>query len=137
MLRSRASQFQKRQKESSKEELLDLAKSHKDQGNESFKAKDFTAAIKNYEQGIDYLENSRDVLLVTLYVNLAQACLNAKQFDKAVKAGTNAIILDEKNVKALYRRSVAYTEQSEFELAKRDLQKVSVFISSISGCSVG
>jgi Tfp pilus assembly protein PilF len=51
-------------------------------------------------------------------MNLSQAYLSGKQYAKAIESCTKVLKDDADNIKTLYRRGVAYTNNQDFDLAK-------------------
>lgn len=56
------------------------------------------------------------------YNNIALHHIRESHFNLAVAATTHVLLLDDKNVKALYRRAVANTELQNYEVALSDIQ---------------
>eukprot|EP00927_Polykrikos_kofoidii_P060981 TRINITY_DN55874_c0_g1_i1.p1 TRINITY_DN55874_c0_g1~~TRINITY_DN55874_c0_g1_i1.p1 ORF type:complete len:291 (-),score=52.99 TRINITY_DN55874_c0_g1_i1:432-1244(-) len=104
----------------------------KEKGNTSVKQKNFNEAVKIYEQGIAELtrcdgypmirdeEKQVQALKALLHSNIAQCMLNLQLYQRAVQACTDCLGLDEANVKALHRRSLAHEALKEYEDALRD-----------------
>ena len=59
-------------------------------------------------------------LKLLLYLNIAACQMKLKQFDYVIKNCTKALEIENKNIKAFYRRCVALTEINEFERAHQD-----------------
>ncbi|KAK2582909.1 hypothetical protein KPH14_008976 [Odynerus spinipes] len=70
------------------------------------------------------LENNINTLRIILYNNLAGCHLVRENFEHAVKLCDKVLEKDENNVKALYRRGVAYGKLRNIEKAVPDLKKV-------------
>lgn len=112
--------------------LLEEATGLKEKGNERVKRKDYHAAVKIYEEAIEVLGRGEgysmlhdevkqiNALKSLLYGNIAQCMLNEKFFQRAVEAATNALILDESNLKALHRRSLAHEGEKDITEALKD-----------------
>lgn len=125
---------------------LKKAREFKDQGNDFFKAEDFGKAMFQYHCGILEVkaiisQNSKELkgfvpssakievtvaefqeaenLFVFLSSNLALCQLKLGKIDRAIKSCTEALNVDPKHSKSLYRRGKAYLEKSEW----RDLEK--------------
>lgn len=85
-------------------------------------ASQFQAAISKYSSGISYVEDDEDeaakAILKTLRMNLSQACIKAKRFAEAIENCTKVLKVDDKNIKTLYRRAVAYSGNQQFEEAQ-------------------
>lgn len=61
---------------------------------------------------------------ILCHLNAAAANLKLKKFTKAIENCTKALQGDSKNIKALYRRAQAHTEEADFQLAKFDLDRI-------------
>ena len=62
----------------------------------------------------------RDVKL-SLYLNLALAYIKLEKLDNAMQSCDDALKLDSKNTKALYRRASVFYQKRKFDDAMRDL----------------
>lgn len=100
--------------EMGQEEKIDQARIHKEKGTDYFKAGKFNLAVKQYKKVTDLLSydsglndekkvESRDLKLAG-DLNLAACYLKLKDFTSAKQHATNALEVDQKNVKGLYRR---------------------------------
>ncbi|XP_033216691.1 peptidyl-prolyl cis-trans isomerase FKBP4 [Belonocnema kinseyi] len=69
------------------------------------------------------LKNIGDLRIV-LYNNMAECHLNRKNYEHAISLCCKVLERDENNVKALYRRGVAYGNLKNFEKALEDFKKV-------------
>lgn len=98
---------------------VEIATNSKKQGNDLLMENQFQAAISKYSDGISYVEDDDDeaakAILKTLRMNLSQACIKAKRFVEAIENCTKVLKVDEKNIKTLYRRAVAYLGNQQFE----------------------
>jgi len=74
----------------------------KSQGNEFFKAKQYSEAVEQYSQAI--LLNSK---FFDCYSNRAASFINLKQYDKALEDGEKCISFDNKSVKGYWRKGDA------------------------------
>jgi tetratricopeptide (TPR) repeat protein len=63
-------------------------------------------------------------LRVLLCNNIASCHLQYKNYSYAIEMCNKVLILEPNNVKALFRRAVAYMETQEFEQAKEDFNRV-------------
>ena len=70
------------------------------------------------------LENKIGVLRIILYNNMAECHLNRKNYEHAITLCCKVLKKDENNVKALYRRGIAYGNLKNVEKAVEDLKKV-------------
>ena len=57
-------------------------------------------------------------------INLAHCYIKLEQYEYAIKYASQALEKDPKNVKALYRKGVAYTKMNELDKAKECLNEV-------------
>ena len=62
-------------------------------------------------------------LKLPLYLNIAACQIKLEQYENAIKNCTKVLEIDSKNVKALYRRSVALTKINDFRGARKDAEK--------------
>ncbi|KAH8851441.1 Peptidyl-prolyl cis-trans isomerase FKBP65 [Schistosoma japonicum] len=63
---------------------------------------------------------------IPLFVNLAQCQFKEKNYYAAIQNTTEALSRDPTNIKALYRRSKAYIETWDLDLATEDLRKLAI-----------
>jgi len=114
------------------EDHLAEAKLRHEQGNRAHEAKLYTLAITKYTKAQLYLEQFNDFktpeeqetyaqLKVTLWLNLAAANLKLEAYEKVKLHCTNALEIEPKNVKGLYRRASACVALNEYEQAQKDL----------------
>lgn len=59
--------------------------------------------------------------MTDLYTNIAAIQLQSHNYKSVIENCTKALNLDADNVKARYRRGMAYARSNENELAKKDL----------------
>lgn len=114
------------------EDHLREADLRREQGNKAHEAKKFTLAITKWTKGQLYLEQFNNFstpeqertyadLKVLLALNLAAANLKLEEYDKVVLHCTNALEIEPRNAKGLYRRSSAYIALNKYEPARKDL----------------
>jgi len=113
------------------EEKIKAALKRKDEGNYFFKEGSYNKAIYLYQVALDYFkrdwtmsEKERkevDEVKIICLSNLAASHLKKNDFQKAISTCTTALLIDENNVKALYRRGQAYRLNGDFQQAKADL----------------
>ena len=108
------------------EERREEAGKFKQAGNDAFKAQKFAEAQKQYESGVEYLQDDnskegRDLLHV-LHLNLAAVCTKLNEFKKAITHATKALDINMHSAKAYFRRAQAQAAFGEFEEAESDLK---------------
>lgn len=122
-------------------EKLALARTFKEQGVELFKKKKIVFAFRKFGRALQYIlvmsvhypteddhggsadENYlKEVsdLLVNIYNNLALCQLQYKNFDAVIQLGSKSLLI-QPNVKAFYRRAVAFIAKIQYEDAEQDL----------------
>ncbi|XP_030373761.1 protein unc-45 homolog B [Scaptodrosophila lebanonensis] len=94
------------------------ATSHKDKGNEAFKASQWAEAAKCYSTAIKLGEKHKD--LPVFYKNRAAAYLKLEQYANAVDDCTESLRLAPNDPKALFRRAQAYEGLEKYEEAYKD-----------------
>eukprot|EP01041_Mallomonas_annulata_P006947 gene6947-14102_t len=119
-------------------ECIFAASGHKDAGNASFKNSKYSEAKRSYELGITALKNYADkkppviteseyndmvAALVSLHGNKAMVQIKEETWSGAVKSATEVLKLEPDNIKALYRRGLAYSRLLAYEKSKTDLMK--------------
>ncbi|KAG7395673.1 hypothetical protein PHYBOEH_003352 [Phytophthora boehmeriae] len=100
-------------------------------GNLFFRHGQYQRAAFHYHKAIVYFEYvfpdtddeeaEADALKLKLLLNFAACRLKTMHLDDAVHHANQALDIDAKNVKALYRRAQAYRLKDEFELAQADI----------------
>ncbi|XP_061704073.1 stress-induced-phosphoprotein 1 [Cydia pomonella] len=102
-----------------------LALQEKDLGNESYKKKDFDAAIFHYRKAIEH--DSSDI---TFYTNMAAVYFEKKEYEKCIKECEKAIEIGRENradfkliAKAFTRIGNAYKKMEQWKLAKTYYEK--------------
>lgn len=118
-----------------KEDPIDLiarAVSHKDEGNDLFKAGDLTKASRYYRKGTSLLKNLNSgntgdeqvkALLVSLQTNLSMVCFKQNKYQQSRDVASKVLDVESTNVKALYRRAVASRKIGDPDAAKKDLKR--------------
>lgn len=115
------------------EEKIEAAGRKKEEGNTLFKAGKYGKASKRYEKAVKFIEydssfsdeekKQAKALKITCNLNEAACKLKMKAYKEAEKLCTKVLELDSRNVKALYRRSQAYMNQTDLDLAESDIKK--------------
>src|SRR5690606_32047171 len=111
------------------EERIKSAMKLKDDGNFEFKEKNFKKASVRYKQALrllDFNEKKKEIeeLKLICLTNLAASELKLSKYENVIKTCTNALKIDENNMKALYRRAQAFMNLEEFEKSKQDFDKI-------------
>ncbi|CAD5220183.1 unnamed protein product [Bursaphelenchus xylophilus] len=88
------------------------------EGNEHFKHKRFNNAVKSYSKALEF-----EVTPVILG-NRAQAYLKMESYEKALADTTEALKLDPKHEKSLYRRALAAEKLKLFGRARADVDRL-------------
>ncbi|XP_047087630.1 70 kDa peptidyl-prolyl isomerase [Lolium rigidum] len=114
-------------------EKIEAAGVKKEEGNALFKLSKYARASKRYEKAAKFIEYDTSFsedekklskqLKITCNLNNAACKLKLKDYKQAEKLCTKVLELDSQNVKALYRRSQAYTQLADLELAEVDIKK--------------
>ncbi|KAE8792239.1 70 kDa peptidyl-prolyl isomerase [Hordeum vulgare] len=114
-------------------EKIEAAGTKKEEGNALFKLGKYARASKRYEKAAKIIEYDTSFsedekkqskqLKITCNLNNAACKLKLKDYKQAEKLCTKVLELDSRNVKALYRRSQAYTQLADLELAEVDIKK--------------
>lgn len=91
-------------------------------GNEAYAKSNMNEAIFHYSRALE-LNSYSPSFDAILYSNRAQAHLQEKRFDDALKDLNKAIELDSRYVKAYIKRAAAYTGLEKYQEAVDDLEK--------------
>lgn len=112
-------------------EKIKAASKKKDEGNALFKEAKYKEASMKYEQAVDFFkqvwglseDEKKEIENIKLpcLLNLAACQLKTKDYADCVLTCSKALDIDNKNVKALYRRGQAHSLNGEFDKAKEDL----------------
>jgi molecular chaperone DnaK (HSP70) len=112
---------------------LEIVMKNKKEANELFSDGNYKHAAARYAKALSHCskffdlspaqeEELRDVKL-SLYLNLALAYIKLEKLDNAMQSCDDALKLDSKNTKALYRRASVFYQKRKFDDAMRDLVK--------------
>ena len=111
------------------DESLDRAQHHKDKGTHLFQEGRFTFAEKRFIKSMTYLEQLSPTelpldmrkqcctLQTQIHLNIAVCNLKTEKWDIVIKHCDVVISEDDKNVKALYRKGLAYTGLQNYDNA--------------------
>lgn len=107
-----------------------LAMQAKDKGAEFYKQEQHASARDKWLEALDMVieitadkESELWRFKLSLYLNLAQAALQLKEYQEVVDNTTKALKLEPENSKALFRRGIAQDALGRAQAAANDLQK--------------
>lgn len=113
------------------EKMFKVAKSLREVGNEAFKHKKNSQALKSYRKAADLIEkcrlanedeeNCKKELCLILYLNACLCCLNLREYGKSAMFAKQALQIDQRNVKALFRLGKAQLLMGETERSRKSL----------------
>lgn len=116
-----------------KPERMRLVAKNKEEGNELFRGGNYQHAAVRYVKALSHASKFFDLtsddlaevhaLKLSLYLNLAQCYLKLESWGKAIANCNDALALDGKSVKALYRRAVAFEKEKDLERAQQDVKQ--------------
>lgn len=116
-----------------KPERMRLVVKNKEEGNELFRDGNHQHAAMRYIKALTHASKFFDLtekdtqevnaLKLSLYLNLAQCYLKMEAWAKVIANCKEALVLDPANVKALYRRAMAYDKEKQLELAVADVKQ--------------
>lgn len=105
----------------------DTAARHKEEGNDRFKRGEFKDALASYRLALQALKGSATApateMRLACHLNIAAVLLKSHRPLEAVAACTDALVLDARNVKALFRRGKARFALGELDAALDDLDR--------------
>ncbi|CAH8451051.1 unnamed protein product [Schistosoma turkestanicum] len=121
------------------EEKLATVPVLREEGNQLYSRGEYNKAAACYSEALGILEQlilrekpgepewiELDKTRIPLFINLAQCQFKEQDYYAAIKSTTEALSRDPKNAKALYRRSKAYAETWDFDLAVEDLRNLAI-----------
>lgn len=73
-------------------------------------------------EDLSCIEEQIKALLLTLQTNLSMVCFQQNKFQQSKDIASKVLDTDSQNVKALYRRAMAYKKLGEMSAAKQDLK---------------
>lgn len=112
---------EKKQPEPLKQTELEKAIAFKNDGNTRFKAGKFNEAIEYYNKAIDSCPKSNSLDLSTFYQNRAAAYEQLKKWSAVKEDCTNALELNPRYVKALFRRAKACENMNDLTSSLEDI----------------
>lgn len=106
-------------------ERMEQAKLFKERGTNYFKENKFNLALKMYQKSLNFLSSvDSNNLQLGVYLNKALCHQKLNEQDEAKDACNEALKIDDKNVKALYRRGQSRLALGDFEKALEDFNSV-------------
>merc|ERR1712063_53777 len=117
----------------SNSEKLEYAKGKQEQGNKFFKEGRLAIAFKRYETGLNAVRYCNDweeeetkkeaeALKVVLNLNMATVKSKTSEWKDVLKFADEALTLDARNIKALYRKGTALSGKGEWQEAEKVLR---------------
>ncbi|NWI66998.1 TOM34 protein, partial [Todus mexicanus] len=97
---------------------MERARTLKEEGNELVKKGNHKKAVEKYSESLKLNQEC------ATYTNRALCYLTLKQYKEAVQDCTEALRLDPKNVKALYRRAQALKELKDYKSSIADIKSL-------------
>ena len=104
---------------------------HKETGTEMFKNKNWMHAAKHYKDALTHCSHFYDLsaddeaevkaVKLTLLLNLATTWTKIDNMDQVLKCANDALAIDPKAPKALFRRAMVLEKRKKFDEAKKDL----------------
>jgi len=106
----------------------------KESGNVFFKNNHLNLAIKKYEKGLKFLEQTSKLqtdeekkkvkdFASVLHINLSLCYFNQKNYKKSLEQANKALEINANNTKALYRKGLALVEQGDWDLGGEEYTK--------------
>ena len=117
----------KKRKYKTNKEKIEAAEKAKDKGTMAFKETDWIGALNMYTKALGCLEEMFDMtpddteksktMKLALYLNLALTYIKVNKFNKALDNAQNALDIDDKNVKGLFRKGIALYNLKKYKEA--------------------
>jgi len=114
--------------------VIQNAQERKEQGNGFFQNNQVDIAIRKYEKAMKYLDGNHKFseeekeqinnLKLPIQINLSLCYFKINDVKKSLDYANKALEIDPRNVKGLYRRGLAYAENSQWEYSLADYEKV-------------
>ena len=113
-------------------ERIKIGEAKKERGNFFFGRQEYSSSVMLYKRAIEFLEfdvselgddvdkatlDKLNDLKASVYNNLAQSQMKLEAFDAALNAVNNALAINEKNVKALFRKGKILTSKGDLQEA--------------------
>ena len=117
-----------------RKEKFEFAKYHKTQGIELYKSENHRFAYKHFSKALKFLllmlpmkdiptelQKDFDVMRCQCYSNMAACLLKEKQYEAVVENCSKCLGIDEKYMKAIYRRAEAFIHLQKYIESKEDI----------------
>lgn len=114
----------KKQSDLAKRSGMSPAELTKEQGNDLFKTSQFDSAIAKYTDALNLIDDKTSALAVSCYNNRSACHQQQSNFQAVIEDASAVIEVDEKNVKALMRRGLAFEGMEKYKLALQDIRAV-------------
>merc|ERR1711991_508653 len=105
---------------------------NKEEGTELFKGGNYRPAAARYHKALTHASKFFDLspddekevkaVKLSLYLNLAQCYIKLENYDNVIRNCDEALSLEPKNAKALFRRAFAYETKKDWDRALDDLK---------------
>ena len=112
---------------------MDIVMKNKKEANELFVDKNYRHAAARYAKALTHCSKFFDLspaeqkevneTKLSLYLNIALAYIKLEKLDNALQSCNDALKIDEKNTKALYRRATVLYQKRKFDDAVKDLSQ--------------
>ncbi|CAK9438848.1 uncharacterized protein LODBEIA_P30720 [Lodderomyces beijingensis] len=96
----------------------EIATNFKTQGNDCYKAKQYTHAIEYYTKALE-VDCGVDDITKSLYLNRAACNLELKNYRRCIDDCKRVLLIDEKNIKACFRAAKAFDAIGDLQEAKQ------------------
>ncbi|XP_045541020.1 tetratricopeptide repeat protein 1 [Papilio machaon] len=107
-----------------KEERRIQAEGLKNEGNEAFKIGEYEKSIEKYTEGLRICPLQFEQQRSILYCNRSAAKMKLENYKRAIKDCSKAIELDDKYLKAYYRRAQSYEATEKYDECLADFKKI-------------
>lgn len=113
--------------EGSSESAVNESIAAKERGTELYKQQKYAEARAAWQEALQLIPDDCHAPmarhLMSLHLNLAQACLQLKAYEPVIMHSTQALKVDQENAKAFYRRGLAQEALGKTQAAANDLQR--------------
>jgi len=116
------------------QERFDASVKRKNDGNTLYAAQKYFRAIKKYKKALDFLDNDQNfteddkkkakIFRLPSHLNCAVCMVKTGQFRGAIEQTNKALEIDSTNIKALFRKGLAFASLDEWANAEENFNKV-------------